>query len=170
MIELSAKFKNIIFWASTASISLIIFGIFVIDIFVTDADGKDKLSIVFSYLSTIFAFLSALRPGELTGLSWEDIDLVKKTIMVRRNVCGPSDFSYPKTGASTDRIISLLEPAFNCLKDQSLYTKMTAPIDVKVKTREFNKYRTDSCTFVFQPSIVSVNGVLTKFYSPGGFS
>ncbi len=60
MIKLSSKLENIIFWALTASISLIIFGIFVIDIFVTDADGKDKLSIVFSYLSTIFAFLSAL--------------------------------------------------------------------------------------------------------------
>lgn len=118
----------------------------------------------------ILSVYTGLRPGELTGLAWEDIDLVKKTIMVRRNVCGPSDFSYPKTGASTDRIVSLLEPAFNCLKDQSLYTKMTAQIDVKVKTREFNKYRTDSCTFVFQPSIVSVNGVITKFYSPGGFS
>ncbi|EMJ4840124.1 hypothetical protein ISO51_00165 [Morganella morganii subsp. morganii] len=60
MIELSPRAKNIIFWISTASISLIIFGIFIIDTFVTDAKGKDKLSIIFSYLSTVFAILSSL--------------------------------------------------------------------------------------------------------------
>lgn len=60
MIELSSKVKNIIFWISISLVSLIVFGIFIIDVFVTDAHGKDKLSIVFSYLSTVFAFLSAL--------------------------------------------------------------------------------------------------------------
>ncbi|HAT5547493.1 TPA: hypothetical protein JAD17_001379 [Proteus mirabilis] len=60
MIELSSKFKNIIFWALTASIALIVFGIFVIDIFANDAQGKDKLSIIFSFLSAFFALLSSL--------------------------------------------------------------------------------------------------------------
>ena len=70
MIELSSKLKNIIFWVSTASISLIVFGVVVIDIFVTDAHGKDKLSIIFSYLSTIFAFLSSLALFATIGVYW----------------------------------------------------------------------------------------------------
>ncbi|CRL60119.1 hypothetical protein [Proteus vulgaris] len=79
MIELSSKFKNIIFWALTASISLIVFGIFVIDIFVIDAHGKDKLSIIFSYLSTIFAFLSALALFATIGVYfWQRNDDLKK--------------------------------------------------------------------------------------------
>lgn len=78
MIELSAKFKNIIFWALTASISLIVFGIFVIDIFVIDAHGKDKLSIIFSYLSTIFAFLSALALFATIGVYFSQKNDAKK--------------------------------------------------------------------------------------------
>ncbi|HID8275642.1 TPA: hypothetical protein ACXIHS_000795 [Proteus mirabilis] len=75
MIELSSKLKNIIFWVSTASISLIVFGVFVIDIFVTDAHGKDKLSIIFSYLSTIFAFLSSLALFATIGVYfWQKKD------------------------------------------------------------------------------------------------
>ncbi|WP_147288544.1 hypothetical protein [Proteus vulgaris] len=77
MIELSSKFKNIIFWALTASISLIVFGIFVIDIFVIDAHGKDKLSIIFSYLSTIFAFLSALALFATIGVYLHQINIKK---------------------------------------------------------------------------------------------
>ncbi|HHS3623438.1 TPA: hypothetical protein ACSEXO_003662 [Proteus mirabilis] len=81
MIELSSKLKNIIFWVSTASISLIVFGVFVIDIFVTDAHGKDKLSIIFSYLSTIFAFLSSLALFATIGVYfWQKNDILKKQI------------------------------------------------------------------------------------------
>ncbi|WP_209306887.1 hypothetical protein, partial [Proteus mirabilis] len=60
MITLSERIKSLIFWISISLIFLIIFGIFIIDIFATDAQDKEKLSIVFSYLSTVFAFLSAL--------------------------------------------------------------------------------------------------------------
>ncbi|OBU04736.1 hypothetical protein AYY17_07455 [Morganella psychrotolerans] len=118
----------------------------------------------------ILSVYTGLRPGELTGLAWEDIDMVNKTIMVRRNVCGPSKFSYPKTDAGTNRIIHLVSPAFDCLKDQAAHTKLTQPVEVTVSTREFKKFRTDQCTFVFQPGLVSVNGGDSKFYSPGGFS
>ncbi len=78
MIKLSSKLENIIFWASTVSISLIVFGIFVIDIFVTDAHGKDKLSIIFSYLSTIFAFLSALALFATIGVYLHQINIKKR--------------------------------------------------------------------------------------------
>lgn len=60
MITLSERIKSLIFWISISLIFLIIFGIFIIDIFATDSQDKEKLSIVFSYLSTVFAFLSAL--------------------------------------------------------------------------------------------------------------
>lgn len=60
MIELSSKIKNFIFWGSITLIFFIVFGVFVIDIFVYDAQGKDKLSIIFSFLSAFFALLSSL--------------------------------------------------------------------------------------------------------------
>ncbi|HFF8521498.1 TPA: hypothetical protein ACGEYH_000181 [Providencia rettgeri] len=96
--------------------------------------------------------------------------MVEKTLMVRRNIFAPSKFSYPKTSAETDRVIHLVDAAFNCLKNQSAYTKLTQQIDINVNTREFKKIRKDKCTFVFQPSVVSVNGGTSKYYSPGGFS
>lgn len=96
--------------------------------------------------------------------------MVEKTLMVRRNIFAPSKFSYPKTSAGTDRVVHLVDAAFNCLKNQSAYTKLTQQIDINVNTREFKKIRKDKCTFVFQPSVVSVNGGTSKYYSPGGFS
>lgn len=118
----------------------------------------------------ILSVYTGLRPGELIGLAWEDIDMVKKTLMVRRNICGPSKFSYPKTEAGTNRVIHLVDAAYDCLKNQAVHTKLTQQIDVTVSTREFKKFRTDQCTFVFQPSLVGVNGCDGKYYSPGGFS
>ncbi|HCR3455484.1 hypothetical protein ACFYLL_13210 [Proteus mirabilis] len=88
MIELSSKLKNIIFWVSTASISLIVFGVFVIDIFVTDAHGKDKLSIIFSYLSTIFAFLSSLALFATIGVYfWQKNDEKNKQNETNAKLC-----------------------------------------------------------------------------------
>lgn len=79
MIGLSSKVKNIIFWISTVLVSLIVFGVFIIDTFVTDAHGKDKLSIVFSYLSTVFAFLSALGLFTTIGVYfWQKKDAINK--------------------------------------------------------------------------------------------
>ncbi len=78
MIEISSKVKNFIFWISLTSVSLIVFGIFIIDIFVTDAKGKDKLSIIFSYLSTVFAFLSALALfATIVVYFWQKNDSLK---------------------------------------------------------------------------------------------
>lgn len=88
MIELSSKVKNIIFWISTSLASLIIFGVFIIDIFVTDAHGKDKLSIVFSYLSTVFAFLSALGLFTTIGVYfWQKNDEKNKQNETNDKLC-----------------------------------------------------------------------------------
>lgn len=75
MLKLSSKLKNIIFWVLTTSIALIIFGVFIIDIFVTAAHGGDKLSIIFSYLSTVFAFVSSLALFATIGVYfWQKND------------------------------------------------------------------------------------------------
>ncbi|HCU0913512.1 TPA: hypothetical protein OUF72_001139, partial [Proteus mirabilis] len=87
MIELSSRLKNIIFWTLTVSISLIVFGVFVIDIFVTDAHGKDKLSIIFSYLSTIFAFLSALALfATIAVYFWQKNDEKNKQFILDKKI------------------------------------------------------------------------------------
>lgn len=86
MIKLPSKIKNLIFWVLVTSISLIIFGVFVIDIFVTDAHGKDKLSIIFSYLSTVFAFLSALALFATIGVYFGQKEDIKKSQRIKDNI------------------------------------------------------------------------------------
>ncbi|MEX5485855.1 hypothetical protein IC611_08825 [Proteus mirabilis] len=80
MIELSSKFKNIIFWALTASIALIVFGIFVIDIFANDAQGKDKLSIIFFFSICFF------RSSIFTGYTHNNQGFIfLKKMMIKEN-------------------------------------------------------------------------------------
>lgn len=117
----------------------------------------------------ITSVYTGMRPGELCALAWEDIDFTAKTITVRRNISILGHFSLPKTKAGTDRVIHMLDPVINCLRDQMLLTKMTGEDKVTVATREYGKTREDICTFVFQPQVTASNGIKTKFYSPGGF-
>ncbi|MTC32425.1 DUF3596 domain-containing protein [Providencia alcalifaciens] len=118
----------------------------------------------------IVSVYTGLRPGELCALAYEDIDFIERTITVKRNISNIGDFSLPKTPSSTDRIIHMLDPVYESLREQMSLTRMTSPEIVNVEMREYGKYREDSCTFVFQPSVVARNGLETKHYSPGGFN
>ncbi|EJF7711344.1 site-specific integrase [Providencia rettgeri] len=99
------------------------------------------------------AFYTGIRPGELSALAWEDVDLDAGTITVRRNWTAAKQYTLPKTNAGTDRVIVLLEPAINALKAQMPLTYMRESVKVDVRLREFGKIRKDKCTFIFDPSI-----------------
>lgn len=100
------------------------------------------------------AVYTGMRHGELVSLAWEDIDLKAGTITIRRNYTKLSEFTLPKTEASTDRVVHLIEPAIRILKNQAEMTRMGKQHHIEVHLREFNRSVNHECTFVFNPQMV----------------
>jgi integrase len=104
------------------------------------------------------AVYTGMRHGEICALAWEDIDLIKGTITVRRNFTQVRGFSLPKTDSGTDRVISLIENAIEVLRDQAELTRLGTQHKVTVDLREYNKRESHECTFVFNPLLNAPNG------------
>ncbi|WP_417639675.1 tyrosine-type recombinase/integrase [Klebsiella aerogenes] len=116
------------------------------------------------------AVYTGMRHGELVSLAWEDIDLKAGTITVRRNYTKLGEFTLPKTAASTDRVVHLIQPAINILKNQAEMTMMGKQHHIEVQLREYNRSVNHECTFVFNPQIVrrcEQVGVIYKVDSVG---
>lgn len=64
------------------------------------------------------AVYTGVRHGELVSLAWEDIDLKAGTMMIRRNHTLTKEFTLPKTEAGTNRIINLIQPAIDVLRNR----------------------------------------------------
>lgn len=101
----------------------------------------------------VLAVYTGLRHGELCALAWEDVDLKEGTLMVRRNRTKLKEFTLPKTLASTDRVIHLIQPAIDVLKDQAELTRLGKQHQINVVTREYGRSVNHSCTFVFSPRV-----------------
>ncbi|MFW5410734.1 Arm DNA-binding domain-containing protein [Pectobacterium brasiliense] len=114
----------------------------------------------------VLAVNTGMRHGEISALSWEDIDTVTWTITICRNIAIKGHFTTPKTEAG-NRDIKLTQPAIQALKNQMAYTRMGRQHDIDVHLREHNKTRRDMCTFVFVPSLTARNGSGGNWYSPG---
>ena len=97
-----------------------------------------------------FAIYSGLRHGELAALAWEDIDLEKGTVHVRRNLNSLKMFVPPKTDAG-DRIITLLEPAKQALLAQSALTAGHPATTITLHHRAYGSTENQSVHFVFMP-------------------
>ncbi|AFJ47305.1 Arm DNA-binding domain-containing protein [Shimwellia blattae] len=97
---------------------------------------------------------TGIRPGELCGLAWEDIDLKSGTMMIRRNFAR-GEFTVPKTQAGTNRVIHLIEPAIQALKTQAELTRLGKEHLISVKSREYGRSDIQKCTFVFLPSVTA---------------
>lgn len=67
------------------------------------------------------------------------------------------DFTLPKTDAGTDRVIHLLAPAIEALKNQAMLTRLGRQHQITVKLREYGRTILHECTFVFCPQIVRKN-------------
>lgn len=64
---------------------------------------------------------TGIRPGELRGLSWGDVDLEQKVLHIRRNITQQKmQFKLPKTNRT--RIVHLMPPALAALEDQHKIT------------------------------------------------
>ncbi len=112
-----------------------------------------------------FAVYTGLRHGELCALSWEDIDMMAGTAMVRRNLTSVPNFTLPKTQAGTDRVIQLIEPALQILRAQAAMTRMSRQTEVTVSLREYGRTRQDACTFVFNPQLTAIHAQDNTYYA-----
>lgn len=92
-----------------------------------------------------------MRHGELVSLAWEDIDLKAGTITIRRNYTKLGEFTLPKTEASTNRVVHLIQPAISVLKNQAEMTRLGKQHHIKVQLREYGRSVNHECTFVFNP-------------------
>ena len=65
-----------------------------------------------------FQVLTGLRPGELVGLRWEDIDLKNKTVTIKRSI---NDLGEETTGKNENarRTFVLMDTAYNTLTEYS---------------------------------------------------
>lgn len=111
------------------------------------------------------AVYTGIRHGELVSLAWEDIDLKAGTMTIRRNHVRKESFSLPKTDAGTDRVIFLVKPALNILKNQAEMTRLGKQHLVDVALREYGRSEQHPCTFVFNPQLVTRNGLAGHHYS-----
>lgn len=100
------------------------------------------------------AVYTGMRHGELCGLAWEDIDLTAGTITVKRNLTQTYEFTLPKTEAGTDRVIYLIQPAIDALRNQAQLTRLGRQFEIEVKLREYGQSAIQPCTFVFSPQCV----------------
>ncbi|MBV7404501.1 site-specific integrase [Enterobacter sp. ENT03] len=100
------------------------------------------------------AVYTGVRHGELLSLAWEDIDLKAGTITIRRNYTKLGEFTLPKTAASTNRVIHLIEPAVSVLKNQAEMTRLGKQHQIDVQLREYGRTERHDCTFVFNPQLV----------------
>ncbi len=100
------------------------------------------------------AVYTGMRHGELVSLAWEDIDLKAGTITIRRNYTKLGEFTLPKTEASTNRVVHLIQPAISVLKNQAEMTRLGKQYNIKVQLREYGRSVNHECTFVFNPQVV----------------
>lgn len=116
------------------------------------------------------AVYTGVRHGELVSLAWEDIDLKSGTMTIRRNHTLTKEFTLPKTDAGTDRVINLIQPALDVLKNQAEMTRLGKQHQIEVKLREYGRTEQQLCTFVFNPQIVMRNGLAGHHYAVGSIN
>ena len=96
------------------------------------------------------AIFTGLRHGELTALAWEDVDLDKGELHVRRNQTNEGLFVPPKTEAGI-RTVTLLEPALNALHEQFKLTGALSKTEITFHHREHGLTEQQKLRFVFIP-------------------
>lgn len=111
------------------------------------------------------AVYTGVRHGELVSLAWEDVDLKAGTMTIRRNRTSKGEFTLPKTDAGTDRVIHLIQPAIEALKNQAGLTRLGTQHQVEVKLREYGRSTMHPCTFIFNPQVTRKNNFAGQYYS-----
>ena len=102
---------------------------------------------VYKNILTLAVF-TGMRTGEIFALCWEDIDLDKNTITIRRNITEDRLFKLPKT--DTERTIYLMPPAIDALKSQRLHTFMAPYIKIQIHQKDKRQTKEDKVRPVFR--------------------
>ena len=97
-----------------------------------------------------FTIYSGLRHGELAALAWEDVDLEKGIVCVRRNLNILGTFGPPETNAGV-RTVTLLKPALEALRAQRKLTALQPRTAITFHHREYGKTEVQKLHFVFMP-------------------
>ncbi|MGL4725676.1 MAG: tyrosine-type recombinase/integrase [Scandinavium sp.] len=116
------------------------------------------------------AVYTGVRHGELVSLAWEDIDLKAGTMTIRRNHTLTKEFTLPKTDAGTDRVVHLIQPALDVLRNQAELTRLGKQYQIEVKLREYGRTEIHPCTFVFNPQIGTHNSLAGHHYAVGSIN
>lgn len=75
------------------------------------------------------------------------------------------DFTLPKTDAGTDRVIHLIQPAIDTLKNRAEMTRLGRQYQIEVKLREYGRSTMHPCTFIFNPQVTRKNSYAGHHYS-----
>lgn len=105
---------------------------------------------------------TGMRTGELCSLAWEDVDLERGELQIRRNITQARNFKVPKTGH--ERTIVLLPPAIEALKRMRPMTAMRQSHYIK-KTLRDRRQVDEKVTFVFSPDVTSKTPGLSICYT-----
>lgn len=97
------------------------------------------------------AIFTGLRHGELTALAWEDVNLDKGELYVRRNQTNEGLFVPPKTEAGI-RTVTLLQPALSALREQFKLTGALEKTEITFHHREHGRTESQNLRFVFVPA------------------
>jgi integrase len=95
---------------------------------------------------------TGLRTSELCALAWEDIDLNRGEMTVRRSITNIRNFKAPKTWET--RIVTLLPPAIEALKALKAITFMRPAVEIKTLQRD-RSVIDERVTFVLNPEITT---------------
>ncbi|MGY3892884.1 Arm DNA-binding domain-containing protein [Aeromonas enterica] len=113
------------------------------------------------------AIYTGLRTGELRALAWEDIDLQKGVMLVRRNTDETATyFKLPKTGET--RTVDLQPPVIDALRSQQQLTSMLSAYEINVDVDD--GWETFLIRPVFCPSDPAHKKPVEKFYSTKAIS
>lgn len=96
---------------------------------------------------------TGMRPGEISALAWEDIDLVKKTLTVSRAY---SDGKIKKPKIDEIRTIQLSPPALSALSGQRKFTEMLPALQVKMEGLHKNQRLLTFTPSFYQPQHVEI--------------
>lgn len=99
----------------------------------------------------VLAVHTGMRHGELCALAWEDVDLRKGEIHVRRNLTNKGLFVPPKTNAGI-RTITLLQPAWDALKSLYELSGNLEKREICFHHREIGRTEQQKLRFVLTPS------------------
>ena len=104
-----------------------------------------------AWLAELFTFgcWTGLRKQELLALAWEDIDLEKNTVYVRRAYTKEDDLHHTKTTGSI-RVIEMLDEARESLDRMFTFTGRAPKIEYQVLRPEHSGRVTEALTMVFQ--------------------